>query len=104
MTKKHSNTNHPFEYYESILRILIDAAADSKTYPQMAVLLNAKTILTPTGLIWSGERIKQVFKKLRGYKTYGSKIHRALLALIFEGQFTLEESLPLFKSRLHATL
>jgi len=99
----HNNTRQAPEYYTEVLRILIATNADAKTYPAMAEALNAQNIKTPTGLIWSGEIVKQLMKKLRNYKLYPSFIHQHLMQLIFEEKLTLRETLPLFKSRLHGT-
>ena len=101
--KHHNNSRQSPEYYSQVLRILVDANADAKTYPQMAEMLNAQNIKTPTNLVWTGEHIKQLMKKLRNYKLYPSFIHQHLMELIFEGTLTVKETLPLFKSRLHGT-
>ena len=101
--KHHNNSRQSPEYYSSVLRILIDANADAKTYPAMAEMLNAQNIATPTGLQWTGEIVKQLMKKLRNYRLYPSFIHQHLMQLIFEEKLTLRETLPLFKSRLHGT-
>ena len=104
LKKYHNNQRQPAQYYEQVLRILISCNADAMTYPQMAVALNAQNITSPTGLPFSGEIIKQLFKKLRAYKTYPSFIHQNLMELIFEGTLSVKETLPLFQSRRHGTM
>ena len=99
----HNNTRQAPAYYTEILRILIATNADAKTYSQIADALNAENLLTPTGLKWNQEHIKQTLKKLRNYSIYPSFLHQHMLELIFEQKLTLKEVFPLYKSRRHGT-
>lgn len=89
------------EYYESVLRHLIQMNNKTFTYSEMATHLNELEILTPTGLQWHSDHIKNLLKKLRNFKTTPSFIAQHLLEMIFEDKLTLKESLPLFQSRRH---
>lgn len=102
--KYHNNTRLPAAYYDQILRILIACNADGLTYAAMADVLNAQGTTSPTGLQWTGEHLKQLFKKLRAYKLYPSFIHQHLMELIFEGTLSVKETLPLFMARRHGVM
>lgn len=102
MTKLFHNTHkHEPSYYEAVLRILIACNADAMSYGAMADKLNAESLRTTTGQTWTAEHVKQTLKKLRAYKTYPSRIHQHLLELIFQGDLTMKEAMPLYKSRRH---
>ena len=98
------NVRHSNDYYFSVLNLLIAGNRDNLTYLQIAESLNAQDIKTSGGLLWKAENVKGVLRKLRLYKEFPSKIHHALLELIFAEKLELKESLPLFKSRLHGTM
>lgn len=98
------NVRHSNEYYHRVLNLLIAGNRDKLTYLQIAESLNAAELPTSGGLLWSAENVKGVLRKLRLYKEFPSKIHHALLELIFCNELTLRESLPLFKSRLHGIM
>ena len=83
-------------YYENVIRILINAKAQSLSKQATADILNAHHLLTPTGLRWLPTHITQAEKKLRNTDRYGSKLHYAFLELILAGTFTVKESLPMF--------
>lgn len=102
--KFNPNTRHSNEYYRRVLNLLIAGNRDNLTYLQIAESLNAEEIPTSGGLLWSAENVKGVLRKLRLYKEFPSKIHHALLELVFANELTLRETLPLFKSRLHGTM
>lgn len=102
--KYNPNTRHSNAYYFSVLNLLIAGNRDNLTYQEIAESLNAQGIKTSGGLTWTAENTKGVLRKLRLYKEFPSKIHNALLELIFEHELTLKETLPLFKSRLHGTM
>ena len=97
----HNSSRQTPEYYNEVLRILIDCNAEALTYSAMATVLNDRHITTPTGLFWQEGHIRQLLKKVRNYKLYPSFIHQHLMQLIFEGTLTMKETLPLFKSRVH---
>ena len=84
-------------YYENVIRILIDAKAQSLSKQATADKLNAHHLLTPTGLVWQATHITQAEKKLRQTDKYGSKLHYAFLELIVSGVFSVEESIPMFQ-------
>jgi hypothetical protein len=98
------NTTHSLGYYKSVLLVLIDGNADGLTYPQIADRLNGLEIKTAAGLAWSAENVKGVLKKIRLYREYPSKIHHALLELVFNNELTVKETLPLFQHRRHGTM
>lgn len=98
------NVTHSTEYYHRVLNLLIVGNRDNLTYLQIADSLNAKEIKTSGGLEWTALNVKGVLRKLRLYKEFPSKIHHALLELIFNNQLSLKASLPLFQSRLHGTM
>lgn len=86
-------------YYQNVIRILIDAHAQSLSRQATADKLNAHYLLTPTGLVWTATHVTQAGKKLRNTDKYGSKLHYAFLELILDGVFTVKESLPLFQHK-----
>ena len=102
--KYNPNTRHSNEYYHSVLNLLIAGNRDNLTYLQIAESLNAQDIKTSGGLTWSAENVKGVLRKLRLYKEFPSKIHHALLELVFNQELELKDTLPLFKSRLHGIM
>jgi len=89
------------QYYEQVIRTLIECNAQGLKYKAVAAALNAHNITTPTGLAWTEEVVRQIMKKLRNYKSYPSRIHSNLTNLVFEGKLTVKEALPLFKPRWH---
>lgn len=95
----YNNTRREPAYYSAVLHILIACSNKSMTYPQTAAALNEGNLTTPTGNQWSGESLKQLFKKLRNYKTSKSFVGQHLLELVFEQKLSLKEVLPLFQNR-----
>lgn len=98
------NVRHSNEYYHSVLNELIAGNRDNLTYLQIADNLNSQDIKTSGGLSWTAENVKGVLRKLRLYKEFPSKIHHALLELVFNQDLELKDTLPLFKSRLHGIM
>ena len=98
------NTRHSNEYYHSVLNQLIAGNRENLTYLQIADNLNTLGITTSGGLAWTAANVKGVLRKLRLYREFPSKIHHALLELVFNQELELKETLPLFKSRLHGTM
>ena len=98
------NTRHSNEYYHSVLNLLIAGNRDNLTYLQIAGSMNAQDIKTSSGLLWTAENVKAVLRKLRLYKEFPSKIHHALLELVFDNQLELRDTLPLFQSRPHEAM
>ena len=105
MTKSfHNNTRRSSEYYDSVIRTLLACNAAAMTYAEIAAELNEQQINTPTGLLWTGEIVKGLMKKLRAFKTSPSYIAHHLMEMIFESRLSLKESLPLFALRTPRTL
>ena len=98
------NVTHSNDYYHRVLNLLIVGNRDNLTYLQIAESLNAKEIKTSGGLEWTAMNVKGVLRKLRLYKEFPSKIHHALLELIFDNKLDLKSTLPLYQSRLHGTM
>nr|WP_315428105.1 hypothetical protein [uncultured Albidiferax sp.] len=98
------NTTHSDSYYHSVLKQLIAGTNENLTYQQMADGLNAQDIKTSGGLSWSAENVKGVLRKLRLHREMPSKIHHALLHLVFNQELSLKETLPLFKTRSHGMM
>jgi hypothetical protein len=101
--KNSNNTRQSADYYNSIVYALIDCNNSGMTYKQMASELNARQLMTPTGLRWTDEHIKGLLKKLRAYRTYPSYIHTHIMEMIFEKQLTLKQSMPLFQTKYPGT-
>lgn len=102
--KFNPNVSHSLGYYKSVLLVLIDSNNEGLSYLQIAERLNALEIKTAGGLSWTAENAKQTLKKIRLYRDYPSKIHHALLELVFNNELTVKQSLPLFAHRSHGYL
>ena len=94
-----TKTAHSLPYYKSLLLVLIAGIEEGLSYQQTADRLNALQILTPTGLEWLADGCKQAHKKLIHSATYPSKLHYALLELVYQGELTVKQSLCLFQPR-----
>lgn len=94
-----TKTTHSLPYYKSLLDVLIAGITDNLTYSQVAERLNNQNIPTPTGLTWLADGVKQAHKKLIHSTAYPSKLHYALLQLVYNGNLSVKESLPLFQPR-----
>lgn len=94
-----TKTVHSLIYYKTLLTALIAGITDGLSYQQVADQLNALPILTPTGLTWLADGVKQAHKKLIHSAAYPSKLHYALLELVYHGDLTVKATLPLFQSR-----
>jgi hypothetical protein len=98
------SVKHSLGYYKSILLVLIDSNTEGLTYPQIADRLNSLELRTAAGLTWTGENVKGVMKKIRLYRDYPSKIHHAMLELVFCNELTVKQTLPLFEHRRHGCM
>lgn len=98
------NTRHSDQYYHSVLKELIAGVNENLTYQQMADGLNTLEIKTAGGLSWTGDNVKGVLRKLRLHREMPSKIHSALLHLVFNQELELKATLPLFKQRSHGIM
>ena len=96
---RHSNA-----YYRSVLNQLIIGNRDNLTYLQIAANLNDLEIATPAGLTWTADNAKGTLRKLRLWREFPSKMHYALLELIFTNELQFKDTLPLFRPRLSGTM
>jgi hypothetical protein len=94
-----TKTVHSLSFYKSLLLVLIAGIEEGLSYQHTADRLNALQILTPTGLTWLADGVKQAHKKLIHSATYSSKLHYALLELVYQGELTVKQSLCLFQPR-----
>ena len=99
MPKINSNQRREPAFYTQLIYILIDCANKNMTYRATATELTAQGLLSPTGLVFTEDSIKQVMKKLRNYRTQKSFIAQALMELVFQGALTLKETLVLFTKK-----
>ena len=90
------NITHSLPYYKSVLTGLIAGHTENLTHKQMADRFNDLKIKTSTGLEWTSENVKGVLKRLRNHREYPSKLHRAMLELVYNDELTKEQTLPLF--------
>lgn len=66
---------------------------------ELAVFLDGKDLLSPTGAAWTPAAITKALWKLRHHRTVGSILHNQLLQLAFDGLLKPAEVLPLYQSR-----
>lgn len=93
----HNNHKHPSSFYQSILAVLIACRASSLTYTQTATALNTASLVTPTGSDWTESHVKQMLKGLRNSERYPSRIHAALMSLVFNETFSIAQAHSILK-------
>lgn len=94
-----SNTQHQDSYYLAAILIFIAGLTANQTHAQIAQRLNEADLLTVTGSVWDSNAVSQCLKRLRLNRDYRSSYHAALLRLVFAGQLTVAQTLPLFQIR-----
>lgn len=97
-SRKYPTTvTHTIFYYKRVLLALIDGLNRNLTHADIATELNEQGLLTPTGLKFKGQIIKEILKKLRLNKEYSSRFHNKLLQLIVAGEISIASAMILFK-------
>lgn len=93
------NFLHSHDYYLVLIKTLIRSLNAGFTDRQTSQALNDLAILSPVGRPFTEIGIRQLLKKLRNHRDYPSKIHRALLQLVFDGKLLAPETYILFRQR-----
>lgn len=93
------SVSHSDQYYLALLTALISAVKAGFTDRQIADYLNSRAILSPSGKPFTSNSVSQILKKLRNHKEYPSRLHKALLQLVFDGKLTAPETYILFQPR-----
>jgi hypothetical protein len=89
----------PTTYYSRLFRFLIEGLEAGRSYVDVAHLLNAHGVTTPTGRQWRDSSIKNTLKSLRNPARYPSRIATALVDLIARKELTTQEAAPLYELR-----
>ena len=90
---------HSLNFYHQVLLCFIDGLKRNLTHSEIATLLNERGLLTPTGLKWRGQQVKENLKKIRLHRDYSSRIHNKLLELIIAGTIPIGDASILFTQR-----
>lgn len=92
-------TIHSDHYYLAVLKTLIHGLNAGFTDRELANTLNASAILSPVGKPWTPNAVKMALRKLRHHRDFPSRLHRALLMLVYDGKLTAPETYILFQKR-----
>lgn len=92
-----TTVTHTLGYYKRVLLALIDGLNKNLTHTDIAAMLNRQGLLTPTGLKFKSQIVKEVLKKIRLNKEYSSRFHNKLLQLIVAGEISIASAMILFK-------
>ncbi|KJK23291.1 hypothetical protein UB46_16465 [Burkholderiaceae bacterium 16] len=95
----HPTTQHSTSFYHLTILTLIEGLNQKLSDRQIAALLTERGLLSPSGAKWTPTAITQLLYKVRNYRTVKSKIHSALLQLVFDGILTKPEVQILFAPR-----
>jgi hypothetical protein len=90
----------PITYYSRLFRFLIEGLAAGRPYADVARLLNAHGVTTPTGREWRDSSIKNALKSLRNPTRYPSRMAAALVDLIARNELTSTQAAPLYELRI----
>jgi hypothetical protein len=90
---------HSRGYYRSVLLALLDGLKRHLSNHAVADELNEKKIPSPTGLPWTEEKIKGLYKRIRHHNHYPTKFYAALLECAFWGEISQAQALPLLIQR-----
>ncbi|HWV02973.1 hypothetical protein [Ralstonia sp.] len=91
----HPRTTHSVGYYASVLLALHDAILAGLTHQQTAATLNEKQLLSPRGKPWTMIAVRKALWKLRHSHDEPSKLHAALMKLVFSKAITREQAMVL---------
>jgi hypothetical protein len=89
----------PATYYSRLFKFLIEGLEAGGSYVDVARLLNAHGVTTPTGKEWRDGSIKNTLKSLRNPTRYPSRIASALVDLIARHELTINQAAPLYELR-----
>lgn len=95
----HPATQHSTSFYHLTLLTLIEGLNQKLADREIAALLTSRGMLSPAGRTWTPTAVTQALYKVRNYRTVKSKMHSALLQLVFDGILTKPEVQILFAQR-----
>lgn len=93
--KYHPRTNHSTSYYSAILLVLHDAVLAGLTHQAIADALNGKELPSPYGKPWTAIAVRKALWKLRNSHSEPSKLHTALMKLVFSQSISREQAMVL---------
>ena len=94
-----STTQHHDSYFLACILLFIAGLTANQTHAQIAQRLNEADLQTVTGSVWDSNAVSQVLKRVRLNRDYRSSFHQALLRLVYSGQLTVAQTMPLFQIR-----
>lgn len=95
----HPRVNHSLPYYHRLIVMLVQGLTTKLTDREIADLLNANAVLAPSGSRWTTAAVSAALHKLRNFRTHPSRIHGALLQLVFDGYLKVGQVGILFEPR-----
>lgn len=99
MTTYNTRTTHSNAYYLGVIESLLAGVAANQGDADIANRLNSSSIRSATGSTWTSMAVTQALFKLRHYRQRASKLHAAVLQLVFDGVLTKGQVLPLYQVR-----
>ena len=95
----HPRTQHSLPYYNRLILMLVQGLTNKQTDREIADLLTANGVPSPSGRPWSTTAVSSALFKLRHFRTHPNRIHSALLQLIFDGYLKPSQVGILFEPR-----
>lgn len=95
----HPRVTHSLPYYLRLILMLVQGLAAKQTDREVAQLLNANAVLSPSGKPWTTTAVSAALFKLRNFRTHPNRIHSAMLQLIFDGYLKASQVGILFEPR-----
>lgn len=95
----HPRTTLSIDYYHRLISFLIKYVNVGLSDQDIAGNFNSIAFLAPSGKPFTANIVRQILRKLRNHQDYPSKIHKALLQLVFEGRLSAPDTYCLFAPR-----